>query len=140
MTAVVFADAQRAVRDALRAALAARSEPSAQGVTVGVRVPSWHSDDAPAIPYVVVRVDGNVRDARLNGRATVRVTVWHRDEGLALDLAALCEALLLGGLATDAGIRSVGPVSSPIPSEDPDNGTPLAFFRVTARMRPTNLS
>jgi hypothetical protein len=138
MTAVIFPDGQLAVRNALRAALAARPEPVTTGVTVSTRVPA--GTEVPPLPYVLVRLDGNSRNARLLSEATVRVTVWHRDEGLALELAGLAEALLLGGLARVPEIRSVGPVASPIPTTDPDSGAPIAFFRVAARMRPRTLT
>lgn len=137
MTAVRFGDAQRAARDVLRAALAGRAEPEAQGVTVGTRRPSWAADEAPAKPFVMVRLDGAGRTSRLDGTATLRVTVWHTDEGQALALASLAEALLLAGRSSE--IRSVQSVVSPIPADDPDTGDPLAFFRVTAHLRPTLL-
>jgi hypothetical protein len=132
---IVSPDAQRATRDVLRTALATR-EP---GATVSTRVPDFRSDDAPSLPYVLVRSDGRFRDARLNLRATVRVSVWHRDEGLTEDLAALCEGLLLayeGGPAA----RSFQSVVGPLPAGDPETGDPLSFFTVTARLRPVQLS
>lgn len=137
MTAVRFPDGQRAGRDLLRTLLTGRPEPEAAGLVpanVSTRVPSGA---AVPKPYVMVRVDDAGRDSRLNGYAVLRVTVWHRDEGLALSLASLCEALLLD--ARGAEVRAVSPVTSPIPTTDPDSGDPLAFFRVTARLRPQNL-
>ena len=137
MPAVRYPDAQRAARDLLREALAGREEPEAQGVTVGTRIPSWAADEAPTRPFVMVRLDGMSRTSRLDGRALIRVAVWHTDEGLALDLASLVEALFLAARSPE--IRSVESSAGPIPAADPDTGDPLAFFRVTAHLRPTLL-
>lgn len=136
--AIVFPDGQRAVRDLLRSLLAGRSETEAQGATVGTRIPSWRSDDAPALPYVAVRLDGTFRDSRLNGRASVRVVVWHRDEGLGVALASLAEGLLLSGHGF--GVRNVGPLTGPIATSDPETGDPMTSFTVTARLRPVSLT
>ena len=129
-----FADAQLSVRDLLRTLLSGRLG-SAEGVTVSTRLPGTKSDDAPALPFIAVRVDANARTYRLLGLATVRVAVWHRDEGLGVDLAALCEGLLLS--ASSPEVRSIGPVNSPLATTDPDTGDPLAFFTVVARLRPS---
>lgn len=134
---ITFPDAQLATRDLLRALLSGRSEPFVAGVTVSTKVRGDKSDDLPALPYIAVRTDGNVRDSRLNGRANVRVSVWHKDEGLGLQLAGLCEALLLG--SGSVAIRGFSPVTSPIPTSDPDTGDPLTFFSVTARLRPVQI-
>lgn len=134
---VRFPDPQLAVRDLLRTVLADRPEPSAAGVTVSTRdLPG--ADEARSLPYVQVRSDGSYRDARLNGRATIRVSVWHRDEGRAQDLALLCEALLLS--ASSADVRGSTSVSGPIPTGDDETGLPLSFLTITARLRPIQLS
>lgn len=131
---ITFPDARLAVRDLLRTLLAPRPEPVTVGVTVSTRdLPG--SDDARPLPYIQVRTDARFRDSRLNGRATVRVLVWHRDEGLADELASLCEALLLTA-STDV-VRGCSPVMGPVPTGDPDTGLPLSFFTITARLRPT---
>lgn len=134
--AIVFPDPQRAVRDLIRVLLTGRAEPYATGATVSTRAPSG-TDEAPVLPYVQVRSDGRYRDARLNGRATVRVTVWHRDEGLGESLAALIEGLLLA--ASSADVRGCGPLVGPIPTGDPDTGAPMSYFTITARLRPRQL-
>jgi hypothetical protein len=131
--AVTFPDPRRASRDLLRSLLAARTEPYAQGVTVSTKAPTSTS----ALPFVQVKSDGRFRDSRLNGRATVRVLVYHRDEGLGEDLAGLAEALLLDSSSPE--IRGFSPISGPIPTEDPDTGAPLSFFTITARLTPANL-
>ncbi len=134
--AVTFPDPRRAVRDLLRVLLAARSESFAQGATVSTKAPPG-ADGTRSLPYVQVRSDGRFRDARFNGRATVRVLVWHRDEGLGEDLAGLLEALLLA--STSADLRGFSPISGPLATSDPDTNEPLSFFTVTARLRPSNL-
>ncbi|CCQ44667.1 putative uncharacterized protein [Pseudarthrobacter siccitolerans] len=131
--AVVFPDPRRAVRDLLKGLLAARSEPYALGVTVSTKAPTSSS----SLPFVQVKSDGRFRDSRLNGRATVRVLVYHRDEGLGEDLAALAEALLLE--SSSPQVRGFSPISGPLPTEDPDTGAPLSFFTITARLTPANL-
>jgi hypothetical protein len=131
-----FPNGQIAGRDRLRAALTGRTEPEALGATVSTKIPPGAP---PSIPYVLVRTDDAGEDARLNGYAVLRVTVWHRDEGLALSLAGLCASLLRAETSAASPIRSVGRPTGPIPTTDPDSGTPTAFFRVTARLRPDNL-
>jgi hypothetical protein len=133
MTAIIFDDPQLATRDLLRSLLAGRPEPAAAGVTVSTRLPA---PDGPR-PYVQVRSEGRSRDSRLNGSATIRVRVWHRDEGLGEALASLAEALLLD--ASSDSVRGFTPLVGPLPTEDPDSGEPLSFFTITARLRPSNL-
>lgn len=136
-TAISFPDPQLAVRDLLRTLLAARTETYATGATVSTRAPDA-SDNARSLPYIQVRSDGRFRDARLNGRASVRVIVWHRDEGLGESLAGLCEALLLA--STSDRIRGASALTGPIPTGDPDTGKPMSYFTFTARLRPSQLS
>lgn len=133
-SAIAFPDPQRAVRDLLRTLLAGRSEPVASGATVSTKPPSGTS---PTLPYVQVRSDGRFRDSRLNGRASVRIIVWHKDEGLGEELAGLCEALLLA--STSAEIRGFSPLTGPMPTGDPDTGAPMSYFTITARLRPVQL-
>lgn len=135
-TAIAFPDPQLAVRDLLRVLLAGRPEPYAAGVTVSTRSPDG-TDEAPRLPYIQVRSDGRFRDSRLNGRASVRVIVWHRDEGLGEDLAGLAEALLLAG--SSDRIRGASPLTGPMPTGDPDTGAPMSYFTITARLRPRQL-
>ena len=134
---VRFPDPQVAARDLIRSVLAGRAEPEAQGAFVGTRVPGTTGDDLPALPYVLVRVDGASRTAQLDKAAIIRVTIWHVDEGAAMALAELVEALAVG--SASAQVRSVQPLASPIATTDPDTGSPLAFLRFTAHLRPSNL-
>jgi hypothetical protein len=131
---VAFPDPQKAVRDLLRSLLAGRTEAYAQGATVSTKPPPG---TAPPLPYVQVRSDGRFRDARLDGRASVRIIVWHRDEGLGELLAGLAEALLLA--STSAEIRGCSPLTGPMPTGDPDTGAPMSYFTLTARLRPATL-
>ena len=130
--AVTFPDPRRAVRDLLKRLLAARSESFVQGVTVSTKAPTSSS----ALPFVQVKSDGRYRDSRLNGRAVVRVLVYHRDEGLGEDLAGLAEALLLDSSSPE--VRGFSPVMGPMPTTDPDTGAPLSYFTITARLTPAN--
>lgn len=133
MTGLVFPDARLITRDVLRTLLADRPEPEAQGVTVSTKP----SDPQGARPYVRVQVDGSSRTPRLNGQQAVRLSIWHRDEGLGFALARLCEALLLGAHAP--GVRSFGDRTGPLPTEDPDTGEPLSYLTLTARLVPEQL-
>lgn len=133
---VVFADVQAAGATALRVALAARSEPYAAAVEVGTRVPGDRSPDAPHLPYVLVRKDGdNPHPSMANARCTLRVTVWHEDADQAHDLAMLCQGLLL--MHSGPVIRGVRPGTGPLPATDPDSGVDLSTLTVLANIRPT---
>ncbi|QNJ56513.1 tail terminator [Arthrobacter phage Niobe] len=131
---ILFPDPQKAVVDVLKLVLMGRPEAVAQGVTVSTRPPKGTS---PSLPYVQVRSDGRFRDARLNGRASVRIIVWHTDEGYGEELAGLCEALLLA--ATSPEIRGFSPLTGPMPTGDPDTGAPMSYFTLTARLRPVQI-
>jgi hypothetical protein len=131
---ILFPDPQKAVVDVLRLVLMGRPEAVAQGVTVSAKPPTG---TAPKLPYVQVRSDGRFRDSRLNGRASVRIIVWHKDEGLGEELAGLCEALLLA--ATSPEIRGFSPLTGPMPTGDPDTGAPMSYFTLTARLRPVQI-
>ncbi|UJQ86802.1 tail terminator [Arthrobacter phage Reedo] len=130
---VSFPDPQRAVRDLLRAILASRTESYAAGATVSIKPPAENQ----TLPFIQVRSDGRFRDSRLDGRASVRVIVWHTDEGLGEELAGLCEALLLA--STSADIRGCSSLTGPIPTGDPDTGAPMSYFTITARLTPRQL-
>ena len=131
-TAVTFPDPQLAVRDLLRELLADRPEAYAAGAVVSTKGPTG------VLPYIQVRSDGSFRDARLNGRASIRVVVWHKDEGLGVSLAALAEGLLLA--ASSDRIRSASSLTGPIPTGDPDTGAPMSYFTITARLRPSQIT
>lgn len=138
---IVFPDGQLAVRDLLRSLLAGRSESYARGAVVSTRaIPG--ADESRRLPYVQVRSDGKFRDSRLDGRATIRVLAYgayngNPDEGASESLASLCEGLLLA--ASSGDVRGSSPVTGPLITQDPDNGLPLAFFTITARLRPLQL-
>ena len=133
MTAVTFPDARLITRDALTRLLAGRAEPEGLGVTVSTKP----SDPQGHRPYVRVQADGSSRTSQLNGQQAIRVSIWHRDEGLGFALARLLEALLLDTRAP--GVRSFGTRTGPLPTEDPDTGEPLSYFTITARLVPTQL-
>jgi hypothetical protein len=130
---ITFPDPRQAVQTLLRELLADREEPEVDGVTVSTKDLPGSDNDYP-LPYVQIHSDGKFRDARLDGRATVRVVVWHRDEGLAEALATLCEALLLASSSTE--VRGSSSISGPLPTGDPDNGLPMSYFTVTVRLKP----
>lgn len=129
-TPVAFPDPLPDVRDLLRRLLADRPEPYARGVTVSVRGPS----PSGRLPHVQVASDGRYRSARLDGRATLRVLVWHEDDGRATALANLAEALLLA--SSSDSVRGFRPITGALSTTDPDTGEPLSYFTLTARLRP----
>jgi hypothetical protein len=133
---ITFPDPQLAVRNLLRDVLLGRSDPAALGAVITTMGPQGSDENRP-LPHVQVRSDGRQRDSRLNGRATVRVLVYHRDEGLGEELAGLLEALLLASSSDE--IRGCSSVSGPIPTGDPETGLPLSFFTITARLKPRQL-
>lgn len=137
MTAILFPDPRLALLEVLVPLLAERDEPYAQGVRVSAEDPP--RGQGARRPWVRLSVDGRVRDARLNGRATIRVAVWHSTEEDGEALAALIEALLLDAAHT-ADLRGCSPLVGPMPTGDPDTGEPLSYFTVTARLRPSNLT
>lgn len=128
---VAFPDAQLAIRDLLRDLL--------PGVTVSTRDIAGNDRDGWPRPYVKVDLDGTYRNARLNGRATVRLLCYAADVGESLALAARVEALLLSDGATSDRVRGCNALSGPLESTDIDNGLPFAYFTVTARLRPQAL-
>jgi hypothetical protein len=134
--AIVFPDAVAEALPIVRRALSGRREAYAAGATVSSKFPP--ADDAKrALPWVRVSVDGTARSQLVNGRATVRVAVWHTDASRANALARLLEALLLA--SPGGGIRSFAPNTGPLDAEDPDTAEPLSAFTLAARLRPEQL-
>lgn len=136
---VVFADAQAAGADILRAALDGRAEAYAAGASTGTRVPGDRSFEVPHLPYVMVRNDGSLVQHLANSRTTLRVTVWHEDADQAHDLAQLCHGLLLAYRGGPV-IRGCRPLTGPLSAVDPDSHTDLSTFTVAANVRPTVLA
>jgi len=136
---VVFGDVQSSGAGVLRAALAGRPEPHAAGATVGTRVPGDRSPEAPHLPYVLVRKDGDLpHPSMANSRCTLRVTVWHEDADQAHDLAMLCQGLLL--VHSGPVIRGVRPGTGPLPAVDDSSGVDLSTFTVLANVKPQPIS
>lgn len=136
---VVFGDAQGAAAAYLRAALTARTEPYAAGVTVGTRVPDGRTPEDPHLPYVLVRLDTALpTPAMTTSRVTLRITVWHADPDQAHDLAQLARGLIL--LHRGTVIRTVRPLTGPTPALDPDSEVDLSTVTVGADVRPITLT
>ncbi|WP_037637029.1 DUF3168 domain-containing protein [Streptomyces katrae] len=136
---VTFGDVQAAAAGVLRAALAARSEPYADGATVGTRVPGDRSPETPGLPYVLVRKDSDLpHNSMANSRCTIRVTVWHEDADQAHDLAMLCQALLL--VHSGPVIRGTRPGTGPLAATDDPSDVDLSTFTVLANVKPIPLT
>lgn len=106
------------------------------GPTYGTKDPDEFPDDAkPARPYVKVSVDAEYQTNQALTVTTVRVGVWGADDFTGYALARqLHSALLAYGGGAD--VRSFGPLTGPVPTQDPDTGEPLCAFTVAARLRP----
>lgn len=133
-TLTIFDDAQAVGAAVLRAALAARPEAFADGVTVGTKVPTSRNPE-DLFRYVMVRKDSDVPHASMaNARVTLRVTCWHEDDDQAHDLAMLCQGLLI--VHSGDVIRGVRPGTGPLAAEDDVSGAPLSTFTVLANIKP----
>lgn len=128
-TPILFPDARLIIRDRLRALL--------PDVTVSTR--DYPNDDSvkPVVPYIQVKSDGSLRNSRLDGRDTLRLLCYGADDGLTTNLARRAEALILA--ASGGDLRGCTSQQSTFPTYDPDLGRPMAYFTVTARLRPRNL-
>ncbi|MFT4288172.1 hypothetical protein [Nocardioides sp.] len=134
----VYGDAPATIAVTLRADLSARPEPYADGVAVGTRTPDDRRPLSGPTPLVVVSQDGpGYVQNRANTRVPIRVSVWHATDDDAYDLAQLVHALV----TTYAGpvVRSVLPGVAPTRAADPDTGEPMAWFTVTANLKPHDL-
>lgn len=136
---VVLADPAPAVVDYLLTRFAGRDEPYLAGIDVGVWYPATSSPETPALPFVQVAADGTpVLEWPVTGRATVRVTVWHKNPGPAAQTAAL----VLGLLAEHPGddrLWAVHPLTGPLAAVDPNGGAHLSSLTVRASVKPATL-
>lgn len=133
-----YPDAQALAVSALRQALSTRSEAYVAGVKVGSRLPVTRSTDVPTLPFVLCRVDTTANVGRVVERNTLRVTVWHKDEDAAFDLAQLVQALLFIHSGTD--LIRCDPLAGPTRTVDPDTGTDLCSLLVRAVTRASALT
>lgn len=134
---ITFPSARRPTRALVTELLADRPEPFTRGATVGTKMLPGSTGARP-LPYVRVTSDGTSRDSQLRGRQVLRFNVWHDDEGFAEDLALLLESLLLG--AHTNGVRSYGELSGVLLTHDEEADLPLAFFTLTARLEPVQIT
>ncbi|SCL33011.1 hypothetical protein GA0070616_4612 [Micromonospora nigra] len=105
-------------------------------VTFGTkRLDDFAQGDVPALPYARVSCDGTFSRLRVSQRATVRVTVWAESDAAGYDLAANAHASLMAHEG-NADVHGFGPLTGPLPTDDPDTGRPLCSFTVSARLRP----
>lgn len=129
-TPIIFPDGRLIVRDRLRALL--------PDVTISTRDFPSNDSQASAAPYIQVKSDGSIRNARLNGRDTIRFLCYGADDGLTTTLARRAEALILADSGGD--LRGCSSQQSTFPTYDPDLGRPMAYFTITARLTPRNLN
>lgn len=127
---IIFPDGRLVVRDRLRALM--------PGVTISMRDYPNNDSKVPAVPYIQVKSDGGLRNSQLNGRDTIRFLCYGADDGLTTALARRAEALILADTGGD--LRGCTSQQSTFPTYDPDLGRPMAYFTITARLRPRNLN
>lgn len=130
----VYGDAQAALAEAVRAALAAESAPWAQDARVGTRVPTGAEPYAKTGPFVVVTQNApGTAQKRANFKAPIRVLVWHLTDDDAYDLTVYLHAVVLNH--SGPTVRSVNASLGPSVTADPDTGEPMGSFSVTANVR-----
>lgn len=135
--AVRFADPQLAARDAIRAVLPLYG----LDASVSMSRPNLATGVPLSRPHIRVRSGTPIRTSRVSASADVRLSVFAKDEGAAMDLAADVEAILLAELSTP-DLFGFGPLSGPVPGTDSagtDNtgtGAPIAYLSLSARLRP----
>lgn len=134
-TLVRFPDPLSATLDVLRARVPAL----AAGVTFGTLRPEVKKDGGPRLPYVCLSVDTVTGQYPVVSSAVVRVAVWGTSDAKGLDLARVCHAVLRA-YEGDSKVRSFGQGTDPIPTSDPDSGSPLSYFTVSARLKPSPLA
>lgn len=136
MTVIVPPDSRAAATLALRTLLAARTEPYAQGLTVGTRAYGQHQPGLPGLPYVLVASDG-IQPVAGGAAFTdlIRITVWHETEDAAFDLASLSQALMAdyrGGV-----LRGLQATGSLLRALDEDTQTPMVSALLNAALQPS---
>lgn len=129
---VIFPDVELHFTGYLRTALAARSEPFAANVKVGVIAPT-------TLPprLVTIRRDGGGDLDQVREQARLTVNVWHETHQQAVDLTRLVRALLWASPNGDPVLRvetNAGP--SVVPEE---NDKPHLTMMIDAWIRGENL-
>lgn len=132
---VVFPDPLLVSLSVLRSGIGAVYTPP---VRFGTIDPDRRPADLQGLPYVRVAMDGGQSRYPVLETANLRITVWAATEDETLRLAQLLRAVVMA-YPGDQDLRSFGQPSVPLPAPDPDSGSPLAFFTVAARLRPTQL-
>lgn len=131
---VAFGDALAAATDVIRAGLASRTEQYAAGARVVTKVPGDRTSEAD-LPLVLVADDGTFDVVYpADAAATIRITVWHRSTGEAVDLAQLARAVL--AVHTGSVLRSVIPRTGPDRATDDATGIDLATCTATVHIKP----
>lgn len=127
---VLFDDVELWTTARLRALLAARSEPFADDVYVGIKVPNPRRER-----MVTVRDDGGPRLDVVRKAARIGVNVWATTDQEVNDLARLVEALLYA--APDGNPVSKVSVTSPLPVAD-ESGQPRRYLTAELTLKGSN--
>jgi hypothetical protein len=117
------------VLDALRPALAARSEPYAARLVVSSEMGSEPGSDAdggpPSLPWLLVAEDGHTWTWPAVQRCVIRLTCWHHSEFTAKATVALALGLLCAPGGRGA-LLAADPVTAPVGGIDPYTDQPQA--------------
>lgn len=108
-------------------------------VQVGTIDPAKRPADKQGLPYVRLSIDSRTGFYPVTATAALRVQVWADTEIATEDLAEVCKAILLSYLG-DANTRGFREGVGPLPTTDPDSGTPLAYFTAAMHLRPIPLT
>lgn len=106
----------------------------ASGATISRSMPERTLDTVE--PSILVANDGDAGTGHwpVSEDAVLRVTVWDKSAHRASRLARLARAHLLA-YPGDATSRGFARGTTPLPSTDPDDGTPLSSFTIIARLK-----
>lgn len=118
----------------LRGPFLADPEVAATRAKVSRTMPKRTADTVD--PDVLVADDGDAFTGAwpVSEDVIVRVTVWDADGARAGRLARRARAYLLA-YSGDSRVRAYRAATHPLTTTDPDDGTPLSSFTITARLK-----
>lgn len=131
---VVFPDGAEETLRVVRGLLALDVELAESGLTAHRTMPA--RDVYTAAPALLVADDGDAGTGfwPVGSDALMRLSVWASSPYRAHYLARLTSAHLMA-YAGDARVRGFRFASRPFATTDPDDGTPIASFTITARLK-----
>lgn len=131
--AIIYPDVELLLCDYLRTRLAARPEPYAAGVYVGITIPGTRRDR-----MVIPRRDGGT-EGEMRDQARLSFQIFAKSEQDANDLARLVLALLRAMPATVPAVIHVSVQSGPTVIPD-ESGQPMRYVVAEVHTRGADLS